>query len=497
MQATVQIDPARIVGTIDPRIYGQFLSRRRWVADESLHNPDHPRADGTGLRQDVFDAVDGLGSTLVRWPGGCTGTSYAWRDGIGPAAERDRVIDAHFGYDVGNGFGTAEFVAYCRRLGAEPVINLTTGLETLSDALAWVEYANFTTPTRWANLRRAHGYEQPFDVRHWQIGNEEWGPWEIGYRTATEYAGTAREWGKAIKKLDPALEVLAVGSWRPHDLVEWNTAVLDEAWDHIDHITAHIYWDFDSAAGQDRYDTIAGAGYLEEQSIKAAGGLIELIARDKESDRRPGLAFTEWNCRDTSFGEMQPDWRPGQTQYRMVDALAVAGFLNAMQRQCAIVSIGAFAQTINVVGALMVSDEHVVRESVYWPLAMLRHHSGTVAIDTHVTCDGYTAPFEGRTVAGIPYLDASATTDRDGGRIVLSLVNRHPTDELMTRVTIPGGLPAGEAVLHRLWHEDRFARNTIDQPDAIAPRTSTIAVPAGGLELVLPPHSFSMLELGG
>ena len=100
-----------------PKIYGQFLSRRRWVADEALYDPSHPDADETGLRRDVMRAIERLAPTVVRWPGGCTGTSYDWRDGIGPSAERPRTIDAHFGYDVGNGFGTAEFVQFCRRLG--------------------------------------------------------------------------------------------------------------------------------------------------------------------------------------------------------------------------------------------------------------------------------------------------------------------------------------------------------------------------------------------
>ena len=107
MKANIVINPSRRIGTIDPLIYGQFLSRRRCVSVDGLHDPNHPNARADGLRQDVVDAVAETAPPIIRWPGGCTGTSYEWLDGIGPRDRRPNVIDAHFGYAVGNGFGTA------------------------------------------------------------------------------------------------------------------------------------------------------------------------------------------------------------------------------------------------------------------------------------------------------------------------------------------------------------------------------------------------------
>ena len=112
------VDPCRVVGRVDPKVYGQFLSRRRGVADSGLYDPQHPDADEHGLPREVVAAILESAPTIVRWPGGCTGTSYDWREGIGPREDRARTIDAHFGYDVGNGFGTAEFAGFCRRIGA-------------------------------------------------------------------------------------------------------------------------------------------------------------------------------------------------------------------------------------------------------------------------------------------------------------------------------------------------------------------------------------------
>jgi alpha-N-arabinofuranosidase len=497
MKATITIDPYRVIGQIDPKIYGQFLSRRRGVADGGLYAPDHPDADETGLRRQVVEAVAATAPPIVRWPGGCTGTSYEWLDGVGPAAERPRTIDAHFGYDVGNGFGTAEFVQFCRRIGAEPHINLNTGTGTLREALAWVEYTNGTLPSRWANLRRAHGYEAPFNVRYWQLGNEEYGHWEIGYRAPADYAALAREWAKAIKHVDAEARVLAVSGAhvRATAGIEWDVQTMLATWPYVDYFTAHRYWNFNAAEGFDNYDMIAGVGYLEEQSLVALGGLLALVGRQLRSTHRPRLAITEWNCRDQSHREMSPAWRPTDTQYRLVDALACAGFLNAMQRQCRLVGLATFAQTVNVVGMLVATAAQVVRETVYWALAMQRHHSGTAAVDAWVECDGYSAEFEGRTVTGIPYLDVSATLDESARKLFLSIVNRHRADACEVQLRLRDTTSTATGTLHQLWHADPLARNTLAAPDAITPTTAPFAGSSAEQTFSLPPHSYTIVEL--
>jgi alpha-N-arabinofuranosidase len=493
MRASITIDPYRITARIDPKIYGQFLSRRRGVADGALFAPDHPDADETGLRRNVVDAIAASAPPIVRWPGGCTGTSYHWKDGIGPREERERTIDAHFGYDVGNGFGTAEFVAFCRRIGAEPHINLNTGLDTLKDAVEWLEYTNLATPGRWANLRRQHGHAEPFNVRYWQIGNENYGPWEIGHQSPEAYGVMAREWAKTLKKMDPSLKILAVGG---SDLdASWDPIVLDAAFPHIDYITAHRYWNFDGTVPDHNYGTIAGVGYLEEALTRTLAEQVEAVARDRKTNHRPRIAFTEWNVRNLQQREMTSAWEPDTTQYRLTDALAVAGFLNMMQRQASVVTLGSFAQSINVVGMLMVTDDHVVRETVYWPLYLQRHLGGQQAVDAWIECDGYTAPFRGRDIPGIPYLDVSATINRERSTLVLSVVNRHRHEEITTALRVRDAALPASVTLHQLFHEDPDTRNTPDAPDAIAPERRTVTLAPGNPEIPFPPHSYSLLEI--
>ena len=492
MKATIVTNPARRIGSIDPLIYGQFMARRRWVADDGLHDPAHPNARPDGLRRDVVDAVVESAPPIVRWPGGCTATSYEWTDGVGPKANRPRVIDAHFGYAVGNGFGTAEFVEFCRGIGAEPQINLTTGTGDLREALAWLEYANLDTGTKWANLRKAHGHDKPFGVKYWQIGNEEWGRWEIGHTTAAHNGARAREWAKSLKKLDPSIKVLALGGGHAEDMLDWTSTVVAEAGEHIDYVTQHRYWNFNGKTGEDNYERIVSVGAIEERLMVALGGIIDIVAYRRGLKRKPRLAYTEWNCRDVSHQEMTPEWRPTKSQYRLVDALACAGFINAMQRQCNLVTLANFAQTLNVVGMLVVTPEAVLKETVFWALAMQRRHSGNIAVDAWVDCDTYQVDNGRGEMLTAPYLDVSATLDEGSGRQFISIVNTHRTEAIETTVAAGTGR---RARTYRLSHADPFAKNTFERPDAIVPETTEVACNNGAVALSLPPHSYTILQI--
>ncbi len=171
MRARVKIDLERKLGLIDRNIYGQFMCRRPGVSEGGLYAPESPKADVHGLRSDVVAAIRELRPPLIRWPGGCTGTSYHWMDGVGPVTQRPTAIDLHFGWAAHYGFGTDEFVDFCRRIGAEPHLNLAMGTGTLEEAAAWLEYCNGTLDTTYANLRRRYGHEAPHNVKYlaaWQ-----------------------------------------------------------------------------------------------------------------------------------------------------------------------------------------------------------------------------------------------------------------------------------------------------------------------------------------
>lgn len=490
----IAVDFDRTLGRVRPEIYGQFMSRRRWVVEDALHQPDHADADEFGNRRAVVGAVRKLAPPVIRWPGGCTGTSYEWERGIGPVTERSRTIDWHFGYDVSNDFGTAEFVRYCRSIGAEPQINLTTGTGTLREALNWLEYCNARHDSHYANLRRSHGYDEPFDVKYWQIGNEDWGAWEIGRVPAEEHARRCREWGRALHKLDPRVTVLAAGALRSDLAIDWNLPLLREAWDDLDYLCLHTYWRFDPTRPDGDFDRLIGVTDREEHSIRALRGLIELVARERDATRTPKLAFTEWNAANLLHNEMSPAWRPGECQYRMVDAVVCAAFLNVMQRQSDIVGLANFAQTINVVGALVVNQEDVVCESVYWPLWMQRNHSGPVAVEAQVDSPQvYCESWSGRPES-TPALDVSATRDDAGTMLWLSVVNREKEAARNIELRLRGKQVAGTARRCELRAPSPLSRNTVAEPEVITPAWASVDLAAESVVSV-PACSYTVFEI--
>lgn len=504
MKARVRIDLERQIGAIDRKIYGQFMCRRPGVSEGGLYAPDSPTADEHGLRRDVVAAISDLRPSIIRWPGGCTGTSYHWMDGVGPLSERPKKIDLHFGWAARYEFGTDEFIAFCRRIGAEPHLNLAMGTGTLEEAAAWLEYCNGTLDTYYANLRRRYGHEEPFGVKYWQLGNEMFGPWEIGYCAAGEYAAEAREWAKVLRRVDPSIALIAVGGG---DMIasEWAPEVVPEVGPYVDYISFHTYWR-EGGSADPWYSVMAGP-HVAEETMDVLSSAIRLARRKDWRCRDLAIAVTEWNASpDDGMMTHHPEYHPFGPTFHLRDALAVASFINIMQRHCREVRLANVAQTINVVGLIMVTAEGVWREPVYWPLWMQVRHSGPVALDVWVDCDGFDEPSvaarEGsaaakqrRPLSGLAYLDCSATLDAARRKLYLSLVNRHHDDAIDLHVHVIEAQVAPQGSVYVLYHEDPMAMNTAANPHNVRPRSESVGGLGSDFVWELKPHSYTILEL--
>ena len=107
---------------------------------------------------------------------GASPTTTTGRTASARASERPRTVNLWWGQNVEtNGFGTHEFIRFCRLLGAKPYLAGNVGSGTLREMRDWVEYCNFTGDSTLARRRAANGSPQPFGVRYWGVGNENWG----------------------------------------------------------------------------------------------------------------------------------------------------------------------------------------------------------------------------------------------------------------------------------------------------------------------------------
>ena len=497
-RAQVLVDPRRLHGPIDERIYGQFIEHVGRAVYGGVWDPTSPRADADGYRTDVIDACRGLRPPVLRWPGGNFASGYHWRDGVGPVTDRPTRRDLAWDAVETNRFGTEEFLELCRRLGSEAYLNLNVSTGTVDEAIGWLDYCNGTAPVPEVLLRQGGPHPDPHGVRIWGLGNENYGWWQHGHTTAESYAETAREWAKLLRWSDPNVELVVVGAPDP----DWNWTVLQETARFAEFLSLHFYWHGSEA---DIYHSTLAGPAASEHDIVAAYGMSVAAARARNLHQPLRIAVDEWGVWSrtakslagattaTSLMRNGLSARSGidtrfEEEYDVKDALAVASWLHVMWRHPEKVGLATQAQMVNVIAPVHAQPDALVRHTVYWPLAVARAHARGHALDITVSTSSEVASggIPGIPGDALPGLDVGGTTD--GTALHLSLVNRLRDDDIVVGLD---GL-AGDARRIVLTADDPFAGNDIANPERVMPVEDKISL---GRELVLPPHSHTTLIL--
>ena len=174
----VHVNPKRALFERNPLIYGHFLEHFHRQIYDGIFDPQSPFADEDGFRTDVIEALKNIQTPIIRWPGGCFVSSYNWKKAVGK--ERTAVFDKAWRVEDPNTFGTDEFIKLCRKIDCEPYICTNAGSGTEEEMSDWVEYCNLENEGEFAKMRIKNGNKEPYNVRYWSIGNENYGAWEIG-----------------------------------------------------------------------------------------------------------------------------------------------------------------------------------------------------------------------------------------------------------------------------------------------------------------------------
>ena len=209
----MKIDAEQIVSRVNPMIFGQFTEHLGRCIYGGIYEEGSRafRREGISQRRARIRAPPEP-ARCIRWPGGNFASSYHWEDGVGPKDQRPARFDTAWFARESNRFGTNEFVDYCRLANAEPYLCVNMGTGTIQEAGNWVEYCNSSGDTHYSNLRRKHGYAQPHNVKYWGLGNEVYGVWQAGHKSAEDYAKVALKTGKLMKWIDPSIRLVA---WAP------------------------------------------------------------------------------------------------------------------------------------------------------------------------------------------------------------------------------------------------------------------------------------------
>jgi alpha-L-arabinofuranosidase len=494
------------VGQAEPvDVYARWLPRSRPDLDLLLDRLSLMPADAIeGLDPAIVNLVQTSTVARLRWPGGNFVSYYHWRDGIGPVERRPTYANRAWGGLEYNIIGTDEYVRFCRLTGAEPYITVNSGTATAEEAAAWVEYCNGPVTTPMGSLRARNGNPEPYDVRIWEVGNENFGYWQGGFVGSDENARRFSEFAAAMRSASPIpIELIACGSnfdFAPpgpdYDHVtadrRWHDSLLEAAPNDIDYISLHALPVNDHLL-EGLGDQQAHEAVLAQVTTWERCFLPDLLRRcdaaSRSTDRPPiKLAMTEWG----PLGQ-----HPARLMVENFGAVVYTGtFLNFMIRNSARIPIASpngfmHGGCIRKVLGIVFTDPQWDAMQRYTPFI------GSTPAACQVTGPGYDVPRPadlGGPEADVPYVDAIACRT-ETGNYLLAAANRHISEGMELEIRIPGHSLPELAQVAVLAHPDITARATPAEPNRFPIAEHSVRSSGGTVRLTLPPSSVTWIRL--
>ncbi|MFC5906367.1 alpha-N-arabinofuranosidase [Streptacidiphilus monticola] len=500
--ARFTLDPAFTVATVDPRLFGSFVEHLGRCVYTGIYEPGHPRANAAGLRTDVLELIRELGVTAIRYPGGNFVSGYKWEDSVGPVEQRPRRLEPAWRSTETNAFGLSEFIGFLRELGpeAEPMMAVNLGTRGVAEALELQEYANHPGGTELSDRRIAHGDKDPFGIRMWCLGNEMDGPWQIGHKSAADYGKLAAATARAMRMIEPDLELVACGSSGQGmpTFGAWESEVLEHTYDQVDFISMHAYYE---ELDGDRDSFLASAVDMES-FIENVVATCDAVGARLKSKKRIHISFDEWNVWYLTRHQQQTadeplDWpeapRLLEDNYSVTDAVVFGSLLIALLRHADRVKVACLAQLVNVIAPILTEPGGPAwRQTTFFPFAAASRYGRGEVLRVEVDSPTYRTEKFGE----VPLLHATAVRDPETGAVTVFAVNRSQDAELPLEVALRGcGLSAVQE--HTvLTDADPDARNTLADPDRVVPRPQDgTALSDGVLRATLAPLSWNVIRL--
>lgn len=489
MKAQIRINENNIISEIDNRIYGSFIEHLGRAVYGGIYEPGHKTADDMGFRQDVLELVKQLDVPIVRYPGGNFVSGYNWEDGIGKKELRPKKLDLAWQTIETNQVGIDEFQEWAKRANTEIMMAVNLGTRDADEARNIVEYCNLDIDTYYANMRKENGFEKPFGIKLWCLGNEMDGPWQICAQTANEYARKACEAAKVMKWVDPTIELVACGSSNVgmSTFGTWEEIVLRELYEHIDYISLHNYYgNHDDDTSAYLAQSISMDGY-----IKKVVSICDKIKAEKNSDKTINLSFDEWNVwfhsndNDKKIEKFTVAPPLLEDIYNLEDALLVGSLLITLINNSDRVKIACLAQLVNVIAPIMTETAGGCwLQTIFYPYLHTSLYGRGTALLPDISCSSYDTD----NIKNVPYITASVIKNSEN-EISIFAVNRSLEDNIELNIAFDDmeNYKLNEHI--ELNHTDLKAVNSINNPDNIKPVSKNTSN-----EIVLSPHSWNVLK---
>ncbi|WP_433087473.1 alpha-N-arabinofuranosidase [Dactylosporangium sp. CA-052675] len=501
ISAHLTIDPHFIVGPINRRLFGSFVEHLGRCVYDGIYEPSHPDADKEGYRRDVIELVKELGVTTVRYPGGNFLSGYRWEDGVGPREHRPQRLDLAWHSTETNEIGLDEFASWLKKVGSELMYAVNLGTRGVQEALDVLEYANIRSGTTLSERRIANGAIEPYGIRMWCLGNEMDGPWQLGHGTPEEYGQLAVKTARAMRQLDPTLELVVCGSSNAQMplFATWERIVLEAAYDEVDYISCHAYYE----PHDGDYASFLASAVNMDRFIDSVVATADHVKAVRGSRKTINVSFDEWNVwYHSRYAQVDritriDDWpvapRLLEDAYSVADAVVVGSLLISLLRHADRVTSASLAQLVNVIAPIMTEPGGPAwRQTTFFPFALTAQLARGVTLELKLDSPTHDTALHGE----VSVVDAVATHDASTGDTAVFMVNRSLTEavELSVDVSNLGQVAVVDA--RTLHDDDIHAKNTLDDPQRVGltPNTSH-SLGDGTLRITLPPVSWTAVTL--
>ncbi len=446
-----------------------------------------------GIRNDVLEALRRIRVPVLRWPGGCFADEYHWKDGVGAREERKYMLNNNWGGVVeDNSFGTHEFLRLCELLGCEPYIVGNVGSGTVQEMQEWLEYMTSSGDSPMSNRRRRNGREEPWHVKFFGVGNENWG---CGGSMRPEYYADVYRRYQTFARNYGSNRLYKIACGASDFDYEWAEVLMRQAARYMDGMSLHYYtvpgtWEKKGSA------TV----FTEEEwfvTLKKALVMEELVSKHTEimdrydPEKRVGLIVDEWG----TWYDAEPGTNPHflYQQNSLCDALVAGVTLNIFNSHSDRVYMANLAQTANVLQALVLTEEDkIVLTPTYHVFDMYQVHQGSQLLET--TLENVAAYTYGE--EKLPQVSVSASADTEG-RINVTMCNMDSRSVANLSVALHGINDTSKVLGRVLTALDLRAHNTFNEPNVVKPvALKGLSVANGELYLQLAPMSVTLVTLG-
>ena len=500
-ETKMTIDKAYKVSPVDPRIFGSFIEHLGRAVYGGIYQPGHVSADGDGFRQDVLELVRELRVPVVRYPGGNYVSNFFWEDSVGPAQERKPRLDLAWRSLEPNTFGLGEFVKWAGKAGSDVMMAVNLGTRGTKDACNLLEYCNHPSGTKYSDLRRKHGAEDPYHIKLWCLGNEMDGEWQLGHKNMQEYGRLSEETAKAMKLMDPSIELVSCGSsfMGMPTFPQWEATTLECNYDYVDYISLHQYYGNEA---QDSADFLALSDDMEK-FIHTVVSVCDFVKAKKRGSRKINLSFDEWNVWYHSKDEemditQNHPWQIGprllEDHYNFEDALVVGLMLITLLRHADRVKIACLAQLVNVIAPIMTEagGGAAWKQTIFYPFMHASKYGRGVALQPMVSTPKHdTAKHE-----NVTDVESVAVYNEEKEELTIFAVNR-TLDEDIQLTTDMRGMEGYQVLEHIVMEESDLKLVNCAGEQRVVPKTVERSSMDGGIMTsMLNKASWNVIRLG-